>query len=323
MSDAVARLNAAPEGRYAIERELGEGGMATVGGASPADGQLRAQIPWLRVFVKGVVIVGPIVLAWLTVPATASAQIWNSQEGRYSSPMRVGLPESTGGFMFCRLWYDTSRRMRSGLGWSTDYPAADSNLMTRLEELTPIHIERWKNGDPGIAAVRATDPDLFKCPFLFMSDPGSVTFTQAEVEGLRGYLLKGGFLWADDLWGNRAWSYFETEISRILPEYSIEEMTPEHPLFSVLYAVREIPQIPSYQSWQRTGGQTSEFGAETAVPHIRGIFDDDGRLMVLISFNTDIADGWEREGDVPFFFYTFSPPAYGLAINVLIWTMSH
>ena len=88
------------------------------------------------------VIVVSIMLAWLSVPATASAQIWNSREGRYSSPMRTGLPESTGGFMFCRLWYDASRSMRSGLGWSTDYPAADSNFMTRFEELTPTHIER-------------------------------------------------------------------------------------------------------------------------------------------------------------------------------------
>jgi hypothetical protein len=63
--------------------------------------------------------------------------------------------------------------------------AADRNFMTRVEELTPLHIERWDNGDPGIAAVRATDPDIFRCPFLFMTDPGSVTFTEAEVEGLR------------------------------------------------------------------------------------------------------------------------------------------
>ena len=269
------------------------------------------------------VIVGSILLVWLSVPASASAQIWNSQEGRYSSPMRTGLPESSGGFMFCRLWYNMSRSMRSGLGWSTDYPAADSNFMTRLEELTPTYIERWENGDQGIAALRATDPDIFRCPFLFMTDPGSVTFSQAEIEGLRRYLLQGGFLWADDLWGNRAWDYFENEIHRIFPESSIEEVTPEHPLFSALYVVNEVPQIPSYQSWSRSGGQTSEFGAETAVPHLRGIFDDDGRPLVLISFNTDIADGWEREGDVPFFFYTFSPQAYGLGINIMLWAMSH
>ena len=265
------------------------------------------------------------VLTFVTLasPAPVDGQIWRSNEGRYRSPMRDGLPGGRGGFMFCRLWYNAVRSMPSGLGWSTDYPAADGNFMTRLEELTPTRIKRWEDGDPGIAAMRATDPDILKCPFLFMTDPGSVAFSEDEIEGLRNYLMKGGFLWADDLWGNRAWRYFEEQIQRVLPEYLIEEVTPEHPLFSALYVVDQVPQIPSYQSWRRSGGQTSEFGAETAVPHIRGIFDDEGRPLVLISFNTDIADGWEREGDVPHFFYNFSPQAYGLAINILVWAMSH
>ena len=278
---------------------------------------------WLRAFAHCVVIAGSVLVGTVTVPTSASAQIWRSQEGRYLTPLHEGLPEQSGGFMFCRLWYDATRSMRSGLGWSTDYPAADGNFMTRFEELTPTHIARWDNGDPGIAAVRATDPDIFRCPFLFMTDPGSVTFTDAEIEGLRLYLLKGGFLWADDLWGNEAWSYFEDEMSRIFPERAIEEITPDHRLFSALYAVEEVPQIPSYQFWRQSGGESSEFGAETAVPHLRGIFDDERRPLVIVSFNTDIADGWEREGDVPHFFYNFSPKAYGLGINILIWAMSH
>ncbi len=281
------------------------------------------QIPRPRAWVVRVVVLGSILLAGLSAPADVSGQIWNSREGRYRSPMHDGLPEYRGGFMFCRLWYDAERTMPSGLGWSTDYPAADGNFMTRVEELTPMRIERWENGDPGIAAVRATDPEIFKCPFLFMTDPGSVTFSREEIDGLRLYLLKGGFLWADDLWGNRAWSYFEAEMTRVFPEYPIEELTPEYGLFSALYGVGEVPQIPSYQAWRRNGGSTSEFGAETAVPHMRGIFDADRRLLVLVSFNTDIADGWEREGDVPHFFYNFSPQAYGLGINILIWAMSH
>jgi hypothetical protein len=270
----------------------------------------------------------PLALAALLVPiafpVNADAQIWLSQEARYGAPIRSGIPSNRGGFVFCRLWYDAARSMASGLGWSTDYPAADGNFMTRLEELTPTRIERWQNGEPGIAAVRATDPDLFKCPFLFMTDPGSVTFSDAEVEGLRTYLEKGGFLWADDMWGESAWRYFESEIGRVLPGRPIVELTMDHPLFSAHYLVPEIPQIPSFQSWRRSGGQTSEFGAETAVPHLRAIFDDDGRLLVLISHNTDIADGWEREGvEMSDFFYSFSPAAYGLAINVFLWAMSH
>jgi hypothetical protein len=269
-------------------------------------------------------LLGLLVVSAVAPREARAQQIWRSQEGRYGAPIRSGIPTNRGGFVFCRLWYDAVRSMESGLGWSTDYPAADGNFMTRLEQLTPTRIERWQNGEPGIAAVRATDPDLFKCPFLFMTDPGSVTFSDAEVEGLRTYLAKGGFLWADDMWGNRAWNYFEAEITRILPGRPIVELPIDHPLFTAHYIVPEIPQIPSYQSWSRSGGQTSEFGAETAVPHMRAIFDDEGRLLVLISHNTDIADGWEREGvEMTEYFYSFSPPAYGLAINVFLWTMSH
>ncbi|HET9949442.1 MAG TPA: DUF4159 domain-containing protein [Longimicrobiales bacterium] len=255
--------------------------------------------------------------------AREPVMIWRSSEGRFRAPIYRGLPEVRGGFVFCRLWYDAQRRMPSGLGWSTDYPAADGNFMTRLEELTPTHISRWENGEPGIAGLRATDPDILQCPFLFMTDPGSVTFREDEVEALRNYLLKGGFLWADDMWGEQAWRFFTGEMRRILPEYPIVELTPDHPLFTALYAVKEVPQIPSFQSWRQSGGETSEFGAETRVPSMHAIFDHEGRLLVLISHNTDIGDGWEREGDVPEFFYNFSPQAYGLAINILVWAMSH
>jgi len=271
--------------------------------------------------------------ACLALPSAAHAQfpegrdsrvmIWRSTEGRYGRPIHPGLPDVRVGFTFCRLWYDADRRMQSGLGWSTDYPAADGNFLARLEELTPIRIARWENGDPGIAGLRATDEELMECPFLFMTDPGSVDFSDNEIAGLREYLMRGGFLWADDMWGNYAWSNFERQITKILPEYSIQELTPDHPLFTVLYSVPEIPQIPSWQSWSRSGGQTSEFGAETETPHLRAIFDEEGRLLVLVSFNTDIGDGFEREGDRPDFFYLFSPKAYGLAINIMIWAMSH
>lgn len=273
-----------------------------------------------RIFVALVALAG---LALLAPPgADAQAPGLRSSEGRYRDPLRSGLPPERGGFTFCRLWYDATRRMRSGLGWSTDYPAADHNFMTRLEELTTARLTWWSEGDPGYAAVRATDPELFRCPFLFMSDPGSVTFSDEEVERLRQYLLKGGFLWADDLWGDLAWGYFVREMRRILPGHDLERITPDHPLFEAHYAVEQIPQIPSIQSWRRNGGQAAEFGPGNP-PRMHAIFDEEGRLLVLVSHNTDIADGWERETAEPEFFYRFSPEAYGLGINVLLWSMTH
>ncbi len=246
-----------------------------------------------------------------------------ANEGRRAGPIREGLPEVQGGFMFCRLWYDSVRREPRGLGWSTDYPSGDRNLMLRLSYLTPAPINWWLDGIPGHAVVRATDPDRFRCPFLFTSDVGTVGFSRDEVEGLREYLLKGGFLWVDDFWGERAWGNWSREIMTVLPEYEIVDLPLDHPLFSAVYQVDEMPQIPAYQFWMQTGGQTSELGAESATPNLRAIKDETGRILVLMSHNTDIADGWEREGEGGEFFQRFSPPAYALGINVLIWVMSH
>jgi hypothetical protein len=243
-------------------------------------------------------------------------------EGRYNEPIRSGLPEKRNGFMFCRLQYEYVLRFQSGYGWSTDYPRADQNFMTRLPQLTGAGVASWNNGDIGNAVVRATDPNLFKCPFLFTSDPGSAGFSNDEVVALREYLLKGGFLWVDDFWGQEAWAHWAGEILRVLPEYSIQDLKPDHPLYSSFYQLLEVPQIPSIQSWYETGS-THERWFEPDDPHLRAISDENGRILVLMTHNTDIADGWERETDNEDFFYAFTAKAYGVGINVAVWVMSH
>ena len=72
------------------------------------------------------------------------------------------------------------------------------------------------------------------------------------------------------------------------------------------------------------GGQTtSERGAETAVAHLRAVRDPHGRIIVVMTHNTDVSNSWEREGDDPAFFYQFSPKGYALGINVLLYAMTH
>ena len=157
--------------------------------------------------------------ALLVTPSTVEAQgfFGRYRESSRSRPLREGLPELPGGFTFCRLWYTQVRREAGGLGWSTDYPRADQNLTRRLSELTMTPVTRWLDGEPGIAGVRPTDPNLYQCPFLFASDAGTAGFDASEVEALREYFLKGGFLWVDDFWGNRAWSHFTGEMARVCP----------------------------------------------------------------------------------------------------------
>jgi hypothetical protein len=245
------------------------------------------------------------------------------REGRMNAPLREGLPDSRQGFMFCRLFYQSNRTEPSGLGWSTDYPRGDENLSVRLVQLTSINIGEWKDGQPGHAVVRPTDDNLFQCPFLFASDIGTAAFTDEDAQKLSTYFAKGGFLWVDDFWGDTAWNQWVGEIGRVLPGRRIVDIPPSHPLYTVLYQLDKAPQISNIQYWRRSGGDTSERGAETRNATLNGIFDDDGRLMVLMSHNTDIADGWEREGESDEFFATFSPKAYGLAVNVIIWILTH
>jgi hypothetical protein len=164
---------------------------------------------------------------------------------------------------------------------------------------------------------------LYGCPFVFASDIGSAGFKEAEAEALRDYLLKGGFLWVDDFWGRRAWEHWAGEIRRVLPEFPIQELGPEHPLFSSFYALPRVPQIPSIQSWYMTGGQTQERNFDPGDPHMAAIIDGRGRILVLMTHNTDIADGWEREQDNEDFFYRFTAQAYGVGINVVMWVMTH
>lgn len=277
---------------------------------------------------KGSSLIGILaVLALILVPpaldAQGAASFGRYREGSMSGPIRMGMPELPGGFTFCRLQYTSVRREAAGYGWSTDYPRGDMHLSLRLSELTTTPVSRWEDGEVGIAALRATDPDLFRCPFLFASDVGTLGFSPEEVDALRSYFLKGGFLWVDDFWGNAAWSQWEREIGKVLPEYSIIDLPLEHPLFSIVYTVEEVPQIAHMQFWRSSGGQTSERGPESAEAHLRAIIDDHGRILVLMSHNTDIADGWEREADDPAFFALFSPPAYAVGINVLVWMMTH
>ncbi|HEX6308410.1 MAG TPA: DUF4159 domain-containing protein [Longimicrobiales bacterium] len=270
---------------------------------------------------------GPGLLALLLLLTLASAAVhaqrWGGRGGWRPNPLREGLPERRGGFTFCRLLYTSVRAEAAGHGWNTDYPASDHNFMLRLSQLTTTDVSAWMDGEPGYAVVRPTDRTLFECPFLFASDVGTADFTNEEVVLLRQYLLKGGFLWADDFWGEYAWSNWSELIRRVLPFFPIVDLPPDHALFASAYTVRTVPQIPSIQFWRRSGGATSERGAESAEPHLRGIFDERGRLLVLMSHNTDIADGWEREGEDDEFFFSFSGPAYALGINVVLWAMTH
>ena len=228
-----------------------------------------------------------------------------------------------GSFHFCRIVFRNAIQGDGG-GWSVDYPRADINFSIRFSELTKTHVSRDNTGEPNHLLVRLTDNELFDCPFVMMTEPGGAAFDDEEAKRLRLYLEKGGFLWADDFWGEYAWSWFVGQLRKALPasEFPIFDLPPEHPLFHTQFEVKKVAQIPSINFFFGSG-RTSERGADSAVPHARGITDSKGRLIVLITHNTDFGDSYEREGDNPEYFYQMSVPGYAFGINTLLYAMTH
>jgi hypothetical protein len=267
-----------------------------------------------------------VLAAALLAPEAAFAQrdrYYGGYRGRDYADLPEGLQGSGAGFSFCRLAYRSSVREQGGRGWVTDYPNADRNLMFRTEDLTTVEISKHPNGDFAHSVVTATHKDLFKCPFLFASDVGTMDLNQDEVVRLREYLEKGGFLWVDDFWGTRAWTRFAGQMARVLPGKQFVELAADDPRLNTLYSIKKIPQISNIGFWRGSGGETRERGAESPEAHIRAIHDEKGRMMVMASFDTDLADGWEREADDRRFFELFSPESYAIAANVLVWIMTH
>jgi hypothetical protein len=234
------------------------------------------------------------------------------------------MPDAS--FVICRLSYDRVRFEDSGIGWQTDYPFAEVNLMTRFSELTRTRISRDTDGTPNYYVVHATDDTLFNCPLIVASDAGTIGFDDKEVARLRQYFLKGGFLWVDDFWGSEAWDHWVSQIEKVLPppEFRIQDVPLDDPMLHSMFELDHIPQITNILYWRRSGGlSTSERGEDSDEVHLRAIRDAKGRIMVLMSHNTDVADSWEREGEDIGFFYQFSPSGYALGIDVLLHALTH
>lgn len=224
-------------------------------------------------------------------------------------------------FTFARVIYSSySGWGRGGGGWRTDWPDADLNFSYRLQQLTALKV------DPEGKTVRLTDPELFNYPFIYMVEPGRLEFDDEEVTALRRYLLNGGFLMVDDFWGEREYANFYDEIKRVFPEREPVDLPLDHLIFHCVFDLKEKPQLPSMHHVQRYRGTPYEsYEREDAEQvNYRAIFDDKGRMMVMICHNTDLGDGWEREGEDEYYFREYAEKkAYPMGINIIFYALTH
>lgn len=243
-----------------------------------------------------------------------------SREVRGEDVDRGGVPEWKNDerfkedvFTFTRVRYSSWGRRDK---WATDYPDSDFNFSYRLHELTALET------DPYGKIVELTDDALFDYPWLYLIEPGEMELNEAEVLALRKHLLNGGFLMVDDFWGTYELENLLDQMKLVFPEREPIELPLSHDIFHCVYDLKEKPQVPSIHAWW--DGRTSERGSDSEIAHYKGIFDDKGRMMVIICHNTDLGDGWEREGLDNEYFKQFSEKwSYPMGINILMYAMTH
>jgi hypothetical protein len=233
-------------------------------------------------------------------------------------------------FTFVRIRYSSGYagygrgfggRGRFGGAWAIDYPDADLNFSYRLHQLTSLQV------NPNGLVIELTDPRLFDYPFIHINpgDPISVVFTEEEVKCLRTYLLNGGFLFVTDFWGEDEWSDFYNQMKRVFPDREPTELGLDHPIFHCVFDLKQKPQVPSIEAAMRGRDAGITWERPDAVePHYKAYFDDKGRMVALLCHNTDLTDGWEREGDNEWYFREFAEKkAYPMGINIVFYAMTH
>jgi hypothetical protein len=245
---------------------------------------------------------------------------------------RAGTPADLSKLNFARIIYDSEGGMgeayyaydsRVWARWETDFPQGDDNFSHRLAQLTRIQV------NPRASSRMLTAPDLGDFPLLYMSDPGYMIVSKEEKAALARYLANGGFVWCDDFWGDAEWQQFAEVMRQVLPGHEWRVLTPDHPIFHTVFDLNEMPQIPALP-FASPGASTAEppnahkFPAGSLdVPEMRAWLDDDGRIMVLATHNTDVGDGWEREAYGEWYFETFSTKSYMVGVNVVVYAMTH
>ncbi len=243
-------------------------------------------------------------LITLSAVSPAEAQRWYGG----SDFTELNVPYD-GRFTFVRLSFTPLSRWggggrRRGLMWDHDYPRAERHLMKLLQELTAV--SPYMDGSNILAA---DDPELFNYPVAYVSEPGYWTVTQAEAQGLRNYLLKGGFLIFDDFAGYD-WANFAEKMLTVLPEGRPVRLDASHPIFHSFFEIEVLDHVHPYI------GVPSEFW---------GIFEDNDsskRLMVIVNYNNDIGESWEYS-DSGWWPIDITNDAYKLGINYIVYAMTH
>jgi hypothetical protein len=202
-----------------------------------------------------------------------------------------------------------------GWGWATDYPGGDCKFMGSIHRLTGIRV----HSNPHVMEI--LDKDLVKFPFAYVVEPGQMYLSIEDAKRLREYLLRGGFLHFDDFWGPDQFENFQEQIEKVFPDRKLERLAMNHQVFHTFFDIDEVIQVPNRSNGCANDGQTWEDNRDRE-PRVLGISDDEGRLMVVVTYNSDLGDAWEYM-DLACYPAKYSGFAYRMGLNIMIYAMTH
>ncbi|GIV60933.1 MAG: hypothetical protein KatS3mg043_2022 [Rhodothermaceae bacterium] len=210
------------------------------------------------------------------------------------------------GFRFVRIRYQTVPYARAAT-WAYDYPTAELNLYEAIRRTTRITLE----GPPLVLTL--DDPRIFDYPVLYLCEPGYWQTNDAEVENLRKYFARGGFMIIDDFhdWPGRPrheWNNFYRNIKQVFPDREPVELASDHPIWRIYFDIDPVEAASTKPGFHRYQDR------------YYALFDDDGRMLCVICYNQDIGDGWEwpdrNQEDA-------STVSFQMAINFIMYALTH
>jgi hypothetical protein len=196
--------------------------------------------------------------------------------------------------------------------WTQDYPRADRHFVLALRRLTRLEVRSVEQ------PVNLDEGGVYDWPWLYAVQTGHWQLTDAQAKAMREYLLRGGFFMADDFWGPGEWEVFMQSMRKIFPDRQVVELENPDPIFHTVYDLDNRYQVASEGSVQR--GRS--WKCEGCPDHWCGIFDDHGRLMVAITFQSDVGDSWEW-ADAPYYPERYAALGIRIGVNYVIYAMTH
>jgi len=209
---------------------------------------------------------------------------------------------------------------QGGTSWTQDYPRADRHFATALRRLSRLDVRSVEQ------PVNLDDEDdVYNWPWMAAGEMGAWLLTPAQAAKLRDYLLRGGFLYLDDFWGPQEWAAFEVSMKAVFPDREIIEIDNADQIFHSVFNLDDRYQILGQWALPGRGGfRGGRFNnrVDGTIAQWKGIRDNKDRLVVAMSFNSDVGDSWEFADD-PNYPDKYSELGIRIGVNYVMYSITH